>query len=154
MKREKLDRSIREKLEHEANRVYGISNFFRDYVLFMTGEGKIRATTKETAEMMEYIRKVDSVGVYVAKYRKWGLTLSIEGSHMLDDAIGKNVIELSRDEAKLWMTGTPVELKPGHKIDGKFVVAKYRRFYLGSGVVGRDGKVYPQIPKWRRIPNE
>ncbi len=154
MKLEKIDKSIREKIEQEAKRVYGVEEFFSEYELFMSGEGKIRATTRETKELAEYLRKVDSVGVYVAKYRKWGLTLSIEGSHMLDGAIRKNVIELTREEAKRWMTGAPVELKPEHKVDEKLVVARYRGFYLGSGVVGRDGKIYPQIPKWRRIPSE
>ncbi|HIQ29891.1 MAG TPA: hypothetical protein EYH45_04935 [Candidatus Caldiarchaeum subterraneum] len=154
MKRERIDKSVREKIEQEARRVYGIRSFFNDYELFMSGEGKIRATTRETAELAEYLKKVDSVGVYVAKYRRWGLTFSIEGSQILDGVIERNVIELTREEAKRWMTGAPVELKPEHKIEGKFVVAKYRRFYLGSGVMGRDGKVYPLIPKWRRIPSE
>ena len=154
MKREPLNRSMRTKIEQEAQRVYGISDFFSTYELFMSGEGRIRATTKETVELAEYLGRVDSMGIYVAKYRKWGLTLSIEGSHMLDGAIEKNVIELDKKEAKLWMMGSPVELRYPHTVKGKFVVAKYRGIYLGSGVVGRDGKIYPQIPKWRRIPSE
>jgi len=154
MKREKIDKHTREKIELEAQRNYGVNDFFSEYELFMSGEGKIRATTKETAQMADYLKKIDSIGIYVAKYRKWGLTLSIEGSHILDDRIRKNVIELSYEEAKRWMGGAPIKLNPHHKVEGKFVIAKYRSYYLGSGVVGRDGNIYPQIPKWRRIPTE
>ena len=154
MKRRPVEDKLRGEIINEARKTYGIEDFFQDYVLYMAGEGKIRITTREVSQFLEKLKKVDSVGLYVAKYRKWGLTLSIEGSQLLGDKIRKNVIELSLEEAERWMRGDPIPLKENMQPEGKFVVGKYRRFYLGTGVVGRDGKIYPQVPKWRRIPQE
>ncbi|MDJ0269833.1 MAG: hypothetical protein NXY59_04670 [Aigarchaeota archaeon] len=151
MKIRRVDGELRRQIEHEANRTYGVSDFFSSYELIISGEGRVRATTPETLQLASILKKVDSIGLYVAKYRKWGLTLSIEGSHYLCQQL-KNTLELDRDDAVRWMMAAPVEAR--QKTSGKFVVARYHGFCMGTGVMGRDGRAYPQVPKWRRIPEE
>jgi len=147
-----ISREKRRHLEKVAETQYGISDFFSKYELLQAGDGKIRATTRQTLEIAAMLKTVHAVGLYVAKARDWGLSLSIEGSQLLCGAATKNIVELDEQEARLWMTGSPVSLS--QPVEGKLVVGRFKGFCIGTGVVGRDGKAYPQVPKWRRIPEE
>lgn len=129
---------------------YGVEGAFNDFVLLVAGQGRIRATTKETFEVAKRLRKVQQVGVYIAKISKGDIILSIEGSQILDGGITKNVLDLDEDCAEKWMRAEVLEI-PG-KYEGKYVVGRLGDLYLGSCRVTRDGKLYPQIAKWRRIP--
>lgn len=131
---------------------HGVEDAFDDLVLIRTGQGRIRATTKETYEVACRLRRVQQVGLYVAKMVKGDVILSIEGSQLLGAAITKNIIELSEEEAEEWMKAAPIERS--EKIESRYVIARCGGFYLGSGRVSRDGKIYPQVAKWRRIPEE
>lgn len=142
----------RKTLQENLRRQYGVEEAFKDLVLYISGERRIRAATPETARFARKLRKVQQIGLYVAKLSKAGVALSPEGSQLLDDAIKKNVIELSEKEAELWMKAAPLTLKTEAK--GIYVVGRLGKLYLGSGRVSRDGKIYPQIAKWRRVPEK
>ena len=131
---------------------HGVEDAFDDLVLIRTGQGRIRATTKETYEAACRLRRVQQVGLYVAKMVKGDVILSIEGSQLLGATITRNIIELSEEEAEEWMKAAPIERS--EKIESRYVIARCGDFYLGSGRVSRDGKIYPQVAKWRRIPEE
>ncbi|MEM3819295.1 MAG: hypothetical protein QXF08_02450 [Nitrososphaerota archaeon] len=149
-----LDHSSRKILEKLLYDQHGVRDAFREFVLVMGGDGKIRATTLETVEVAGKIRKVLQIGLYVAKYRKSKneVFLSIDGSQLLNDQLTKNVVELSEEECREWMRGAPVKLSTDSY--GKYVVGKIEKIYLGSARVSRDGKAYPQVTAWRRIPEE
>ena len=132
---------------------YGVENAFEGYVLIRAGQDRIRATTSETLEVATRLRKVQQVGLYIAKLIKSDIVLSIEGSQLLDGAIKKNVIELSEEEAEKWMKAAPIE-RSREKSEARYVVARCGDLYLGSGRFSRDGRIYPQVAKWRRIPEE
>lgn len=131
---------------------YGVEDAFDDLVLIRTGQGRIRAATKEAYEVACKLRRVQQVGLYVAKIVKSDVILSIEGSQLLGAAITRNIIELSEEEAEEWMKAVPIQRS--ERIEGRYVVARCGDFYLGSGRVSRDGRIYPQVAKWRRIPEE
>jgi Uncharacterized conserved protein len=131
---------------------HGVEDAFYDLVLIRTGQGRIRATTKETYEAACRLTRVQQVGLYVPKMVKGDVILSIEGSQLLGAAITKNIIELSEEEAEEWMKAAPIERS--EKIESRYVIARCGDFYLGSGRVSRDGKIYPQVAQWRRIPEE
>ena len=132
---------------------YGVENGFKDYVLIKAGQGRIRATTPETFEIATRLRRVQQIGLYIAKQIKSDIVLSIEGSQLLDGAIRKNVVELSEEEAENWMKAAPIN-RSQEKSEARYIVAKCGDLYLGSGRFSRDGKIYPQVAKWRRIPEE
>ncbi|MDW8360546.1 MAG: hypothetical protein RMK31_08215 [Candidatus Caldarchaeum sp.] len=119
-----------------------------DFVFIKAGEDKIRATTPETMETAPKIRGVQLVGLYVGKKRKQFSTLTIEGCMLLSDVEEAYVVNLTREQALAWMKGGPVALNTAHRT----VIGRYRRFCLGTALVDRTGKAYPQIPVWRRIP--
>ncbi len=137
-------------LENRLMRQYGVEEAFKDLILVMAGQKRIRACTREAYEFSKKLRKVQQLGIYVAKLRGEDVVLSIEGSQLLGDKIKVNVIDLDEDEAIEWMKASPIRIKG--EPTGKYVVARHGKIYLGSGIVSRDGKIYPQVAKWRRIP--
>ncbi|MEM2910353.1 MAG: hypothetical protein QXO01_04745 [Nitrososphaerota archaeon] len=132
-------------------RQYGTKDF-SDKILIQVGEDKIRLTTNDTVKVAEKMRGVQSLGLYVAKVKGQDVVLSIEGSQLLCNNIKKNRIELTEEQARLWMVGAPIQFE--RLIAAKYVVAFYKNICLGCGRVSADGKVYPQVPKWRRIQQE
>jgi len=131
---------------------YGPDKAFEELVLIKTGQGRIRAVTREAFEVACRLRGVQQLGLYVAKIVKGDVVLSIEGSQLLDGKIMRNVVELGDEEAYKWMKAAPIPHSRG--LESRYVVAKCGSLYLGSGRVSRDGKIYPQVAKWRRIPEE
>lgn len=149
-----LDHSERKILEKLLYDQHGVREAFREFILVMGGGGKIRATTPETIEVARKLRKVLQIGLYVAKCRKnkYEVFLSIDGSQLLNAQLSKNIVELGEEECREWMRGAPIKLSTD--INGKYVVGRIDKIYLGSARVSRDGKAYPQIAAWRRIPEE
>ncbi len=131
---------------------YGVEGAFEGLVLIKAGQGRIRAVTREAFEVASKLRRVQQLGLYVAKVVKSDVILSIEGSQLLDGRITRNVIELSDEEAHEWMKAAPASCL--ESFEGRYVIARCGDLYLGSGRVSRDGKIYPQVAKWRRIPEE
>lgn len=132
-------------------RHYGAEDF-SDKVLIQAGESKIRLTTSDTIKVAEKMRGVQSLGLYIAKLEGQDVVLSIEGSQLLCNSIKKNWIELTEEQARLWMEGAPIQLDK--LTAARYVVAFYKHLCLGCGRVSADGKVYPQVPKWRRLQQE
>jgi NOL1/NOP2/fmu family ribosome biogenesis protein len=149
-----LNDSEKKILQELLYQQHGVKEAFEEFILVMGGDSKIRATTLETIEVARKLRKVLQIGLYVAKYRrnKNDVFLSIEGSQLLNNQISKNVVELSEEECREWMRGAPIPLSIN--TDSRYIVGKIDKIYLGSARVSRDGKLYPQIAVWRRIPEE
>lgn len=126
---------------------YGIFDGLKNYVAIATGEDRIRITSREVLEFSWRLKRVVNIGLYVAKLVGDELSLSIEGSQLFSSMIRKNIIDLSLDDAERWMRGEPLKLETAP--NSRYVVARYRDVFLGSGRVKRDGFVYPQISKNR-----
>lgn len=149
-----LSDSERELFERLLFQQHGVEGAFREFILIMSGDGKVRATTADTINVAKKLRKVLQVGLYVAKLRRVEneLFLSIEGSQLLDDRLSKNVIELSEGECWEWMHGAPISKSAD--TGSRYIVGRIDKIYLGSARVSRDNKLYPQIAVWRRLPGE
>ncbi|MEM3096639.1 MAG: hypothetical protein QXV62_06550, partial [Nitrososphaerota archaeon] len=136
-----LDLEARDRLLGEVEKTYGVKDYLQGYELVMAGGDRVRACTGEALEVASCLGKVVSVGVYVAKWRKWGVILSIEGAQLIGDEMATNTIELSREEAWRWMNGAPIHLKAW--TGGKIVLGMYKGVFLGSAIVARNGVAYP-----------
>ena len=137
-------------LENRLRSLYGVEADFKDLVLVKCGRKRIRATTKEVLELASRLRGVQQIGLYVMKISNGDISLSIEGSQLLGDEIKNNIVKLDEGQVKKWMRAIPIKI--GITYRGRYVVGKFNRLYLGSARVSRNGLLYPQIPKWRRIP--
>lgn len=147
-----MDAGERKYFELRVRKQYGVEDPFQGLILLITGQGRIRATTKETIEVAQKLRRTQQVGVYVAKISKGDIILSIEGSQILNEKITKNTLDLGEEDAEKWMRAEVLEVSG--KYEGKYIVGKCGDLYLGCGRITRDGKLYPQVAKWRRIPIE
>jgi len=146
---ELLSSRERKFIEDRLRSQYDIEDF-ENLILIKAGRGRIRATTEETLRLASRLKGVQQIGLYVMKISDGSLALSVEGSQLLNKKIRKNIVEVDEDLAIEWMKASPIKLD--EKVGGRYVVARCGELYLGSGRVSRDGKIYPQIAKWRRIP--
>ena len=137
-------------IENRLRSIYGVEAGFDGLVLIKCGRRRIRAATKETLELASRLRGVQQIGLYVMKIANGAISLSVEGSQLLDGEIKSNVIELGEEQVERWMKAIPIKIERACR--GRYVVGKFGRLYLGSARVSRSGLLYPQIPKWRRIP--
>lgn len=126
---------------------YGIESRLPS-TLVQSGERKIRIATPEAFVAAQSLRRVHSVGLYVAKIVEGIPVLSMEGTHLFCHDIRQNVVELSREQSEAWMSATPVELKI--QTASKYVAARRGPDCLGCGRTA-GAKVFPHVPRWRRI---
>ena len=137
-------------LENRLRSLYGVEKGFSDLVLIKCGRRRIRATTKETLELASKLKGIQQIGLYVMKVSNSDISLSVEGAQLLNGDIKNNIIELDEEQVEMWMKAVPIKIETTYR--GRYVIGKFNRLYLGSARVSRNGLLYPQIPKWRRIP--
>lgn len=147
-----MDTGEKKYFELRLRKQYGVEKPFKDFVLLVAGRGRVRLVTKEALEVAKRLKGVQQVGVYVAKILRGDVILSIEGSQILNGEITKNILDLDEEDAERWMKAEVMEFSG--KYEGKYLVGRCGDLYLGSGRITRDGKLYPQVAKWRRIPIE
>ncbi|MCH8325462.1 MAG: hypothetical protein IIB83_02685, partial [Bacteroidetes bacterium] len=64
--------------------------------------------------------------------------------------IKKNIFELNKEQAELWMKGSELNISTGKK---GFLIMKYKDNFLGSGKASAE-KIGNFIPKSRRLKNK
>jgi len=143
-----LSEAEKRKLEEDVMKNFGSKLFLEGLVLLQAGENRIRVTTPETIEMMSKLRGFVSAGLYIAKRSKHFTTLTIEGCNFLLSVDKGYVVDLDKEGALQWMKGGPVDVG----VRRKLILGRYRNFFLGTAIVDVNGKAYPQVPTWRRIP--
>ena len=90
---------------------------------------------------------IERIGVYFGKFVEDKFRLSIEGVHILKDQINKNIFELDKEQADLWMSGSELNVETGFK---DFLIMKYGEDFLGCGKASAL-KIGNFIPKSRRL---
>lgn len=144
-----LTEEEKKKVEELLANQYGITEALTNYVAIASGENRIRITRKEVLEFSWKLKRVVNIGLYVAKLVENEVTLSIEGTQLFSSLIKKNIINLTMDEAEKWMRGEAIKIE--NVPISRYIVAKFNDIFLGTGRVGKDGLIYPQIPKNRLI---
>ncbi|MEM3807516.1 MAG: hypothetical protein QW413_02805 [Nitrososphaerota archaeon] len=142
-----LTEEEKKKVEELLENQYGISNALKNYVAIVSGENRIRITHKDVLEFSWKLKGVVNIGLYIAKLAENEVSLSIEGAQLFSSLIRKNIINLTLDEAEKWMRGETLRIE--NVSNSRYVVAKFDDIFLGTGRVGKDGFIYPQIPKNR-----
>ncbi len=90
--------------------------------------------------------RINSLGLYIAEWKKHSLRLSIEGSQLFGPLASKNIIEISKEEVGKWLMGE--DLKTSEEIKG-YAIIKCSNDYLGSGHV-KEGTITNFVGKNRR----
>jgi NOL1/NOP2/fmu family ribosome biogenesis protein len=146
--------SQREKQEilNQLHEQFGIKEI--PLTLLKRGEEKIFAFSGEINEeqinSLAEATPIEGMGIYFAKLEpKLNLIrLSIEGVHLIQKQITKNIFELkTQEQVDQWMSGQelPIQVK-----ERGFIVIKYKNDFLGTGKAS-EMKIGNFIPKNRRL---
>ena len=99
---------------------------------------------------LDRIIPIERAGVYFGKIQNNEVRLSIEGVHLLENQINKNIFELNKEQAEQWMTGQELNISTGKK---GFLIMKYKDDFIGCGKAS-EKKIGNYIPKSRRLKNK
>ena len=90
---------------------------------------------------------IERVGIYFGKEIGNKIRLSIEGTHILQEQIKKNIFELDDVQAEQWMKGQELQIQTGKQ---DFLIMKYKDDFLGCGKAS-ELKIGNYVPKNRRL---
>jgi NOL1/NOP2/fmu family ribosome biogenesis protein len=146
-----FNKKEKEKLLEQLKEQFGIKEI--PWELAKLGRERIMAfsgdiSEKEILELDKFAR-IEGVGVYFAKIDEntKDIRLSIEGVHLLQDQITKNIFELDEKKAEQWMMGQEINITTGKK---GFFIMKFKNDFLGTGKISAE-KISNFIPKARRL---
>lgn len=120
-----------------------------DYVFLMNKQNKVYIVKRYVFDLPLDRLKVDKLGMYIGELYKDEMRLSIEGSQLVGPSAMKNIIEIDREQVRLWMAGEPI---PGEFSGKGYVLLKDRQKgdFLGCGRISQHG-IQNFYPKTRRI---
>lgn len=118
-----------------------------NYILLINNKNKISIINKELANIDLNKIRINSIGLYIAELKNNEVRLSIEGSQLIGPKSKKNIIELTKEEARGWLKGNDLEKESKEK---RFVIIKHNKDYLGCGKA-TENKILNFIPKTRRL---
>ena len=137
------------KILKSLNEQFGIKKI--PGILFQKGKERIflyqGSLNEREVQEIEKTLPVERVGIYFAKEINGEMRLSIDGIHLLQDQITKNMFELNEEQMLEWMHGSELQIKSGEK---GFLIMKYKNDFLGTGKASEE-KISNFIPKNRRL---
>ena len=121
---------------------FGIKELDLDYVFFKSNEGKIFLLNNGISKLELDKLRVNSLGVYFGVFEN-NFRLSIEGSQLIGNKAGKNIVEL--EDPTKWLEGNDINVEEENGLK----IVKSGKDYLGTGQL-KDGILINYIPKERR----
>jgi len=137
----------KEELLKLLNEQFGIKKL--DYTLVMSGKEKIRGFSgdlnKEDILRINELANIEVIGLYLLK-EEHGYRLSFDATILLSNQINKNLLDITEEQYKLWMTGQDLDIQtpPGTK------VISFKGNFLGCGKSNGE-KLFNYVPKDRRL---
>jgi len=117
------------------------------YHFLKSAKGRIHIVTKDIEHIDFRQLRVDTMGLYFGELRKDQLRLSIEGSQLIGPTATKNVVDITKDEVVLWLTGNNLEKEGPWE---NFVIVKHQDDFFGTGRY-HEGIITNFVPKSRRL---
>lgn len=128
---------------------YGFSGSL-DYVFLLNNKERLYIVNKDLSELDMSKLRVDSIGLYFAKYVDGVIRLTIEGSQLVGDQCSKNTVSIPDGLLQLWIRGYDIEYETD--LLG-FVIVKSGSDYFGCGKVGKE-VIVNYYPKIRRVQSD
>lgn len=119
-----------------------------DGVLLRNAKNKIFLTNRDVEQALDQNLHIDTVGLYILEQpNETEVRLSIEGTQLLGPNAKKNITELNKDQARIWLKGQNV---PTNVETKTFQIIRHGKDYMGCGKSdGQELRNY--MPKTRRI---
>jgi NOL1/NOP2/fmu family ribosome biogenesis protein len=119
-----------------------------DYTFLKNDDNNIFIVNRDIAEIDLEKMRVNNIGLYIGELKGDYIRLSIEGSQIIGAIADKNIIEITREETNLWMTGNDLERK--EDLGQNYVIIKNDTDFLGCGKCNGT-KIFNFVPKIRRL---
>jgi len=143
-----LTSSDKKKIVEQLNRQFGIEEL--PYLIIQFGKEKLRLYTgnlsKEELYHLDNEARIETIGLYFAKWENNELRLTLDGVQFLKSQITKNILELNDRQADEWLRGNDLEIKTAKG----WKILKHNDEFLGCGKSTGD-KITNFVPKERRI---
>ncbi|MBW2976105.1 hypothetical protein KY347_01515 [Candidatus Woesearchaeota archaeon] len=125
-----------------------------DYAFLKNQKNRVFIVNKGISEIDFSKLKVNSLGMYFCEIDRLGIRLSIEGSQIAGPKSAKNIVEITEEQAKKWLSGQDLGLCQETKGSySGFVIIKHNNDFFGTGRY-QDGKVLNYVSKSRRINSQ
>jgi NOL1/NOP2/fmu family ribosome biogenesis protein len=119
-----------------------------DYAFLKNSKDNVYVVNKEIANIDFDQLRLNSVGMYIGELKNERFRLSIEGSQLVGPKASTNIVDVSNEEAIMWIKGNDIEIPTELK---GVVIVKHENDFLGSGLA-KEGKLLNHVPKSRRLP--
>lgn len=122
------------------------ADFDPDMMFLESGKKKIYMANKDVATLPFEEFRINQIGLYFAERVKDEFRLSFDGAMFIGKTAKRNVLELSQQEVKWWMSGVDFNKKSEYG----FHIIKFEDKFLGCAK--SDGnKIFNYVPKIRRL---
>jgi NOL1/NOP2/fmu family ribosome biogenesis protein len=143
-----LTSTDKKRILEQLNEQYGISEL--PYLIIQFGKEKLRLYTgnlsKEELYHLDNEARIETIGLYFAKFENEGIRLTIDGTQILKHQITKNILELDDKKADEWLRGNDLDIKE----ERGWKVLKHKNELLGCGKSTGE-RITNFMPKERRI---
>jgi NOL1/NOP2/fmu family ribosome biogenesis protein len=130
---------------------YACNFRLRDFIVLLTADDKLWLCSRSLATIdLKNLKRVNAIGLYFGKLkRNRKIQLSIEGSMLVGSTAKKNVAII--EDVEDYMRGKDVLAECKNCEKDNFVIVKYKKDFLGSGVLREGGRIENILPKSRRM---
>ncbi|MBI4150030.1 hypothetical protein HY488_01355, partial [Candidatus Woesearchaeota archaeon] len=119
-----------------------------DYVYLLSRKNNLYFMNRDLEQLDMTNLRISSIGLYIGELlHEKELRLSIEGSQIIGSHATKNVIEVDKEQMRLWLKGHDLDVQ---QESNAFVIIKHDADFLGCGKL-KDKKILNFVPKTRRI---
>jgi NOL1/NOP2/fmu family ribosome biogenesis protein len=143
-----LTSTDKKRIVEQLNKQFGITDL--PYLIIQFGKEKLRLYTgilsKEELYHLDNTARIETIGLYFAKYENDGIRLTLDGVQLLKSQITKNIIELNNKESDDWLRGNDLDIKT----DYGWKILKHENEFIGCGKSTGE-KISNFMPKERRI---
>ena len=114
---------------------------------FLKNKDDIFLISRNLANIDTSKLNINNLGLYFGRIEHGQIRLSIEGSQLIGNNSGKNILTLDDDKAARWIAGENIEIDNSLK---GYMLIRHKKDFLGCGYV-KNGILLNYIPKERRL---
>ena len=122
----------------------------REFEMLQNEKGRIYIANRSIENVDWNKLRINSIGSYFGEMLDGKMRLSIEGSQLMGPIAKKNVIELSSQDARLWLKGYDLAQGMYQGEIGAFMLVRHQNDFLGTTKYTTT-KLLNYVPKERRI---
>ena len=129
------------------------------YILVKDTNGRIFIINEKIREISLSDLKIESIGLYFCKLVHNEIRLSMEGSFIIGKQAKKNILDISKEQLKDWISGKDIKLDENQLEESQnkdknnnlqgFIIIKHNNDFLGAGKL-KDSIILNFVPKERR----